>query len=311
MVNSELVAGSRTNSVTVGTALVVAGAFGFSAKAVLIKLAYSYSPQVDAITLMALRMLISLPFFMATIVWLERTSESQPATRRDGLAFLGLGLLGYYVASFLDFSGLALISAGLERLILFLYPTLVVLLSALFWRRPVSSGERVALAISYAGIVLVFIDSVGAGSASILKGSALVFASAVAFALFLMGSGNVIRRLGSVRFTAWSMMVACMGTIIHFGVTHDVSALVLPVEIYWIALLMAVFSTVVPAFLLNEGIRHIGSGPASIISSFGPVSTLALACVVLDETLSMIQVIGAVLVLSGVWFAGRNNGGKK
>ncbi len=200
----------------IGCLFVLLGALGFSAKAVLIKLAYGYDHQLDAITLMLLRMAISLPFFLAVALWSAKgsakTEAAQRLNRLDWLMIFGLGILGYYIASLLDFAGLQYISAGLERLILFLYPTFVVLFTAAIQRRAINRHQALALALSYAGMILVFVDNRAAmASSGLLMGSALVLASAITFALFLMGSGMMVKRIGSTRFTAYSMTVACLG----------------------------------------------------------------------------------------------------
>jgi len=294
----------------IGCLFVLLGAFGFSAKAVLIKLAYDYSHQLDVITLMVLRMAISLPFFLVVALWPVNNStkaeNAQRLNRQDWLMIFGLGILGYYVASYLDFAGLQYISAGLERLILFLYPTFVVLFTAALQRRAINRHQALALALSYAGMILVFVDNRTAmASSGLLLGSALVLASAIAFAFFLMGSGMMVKRIGSTRFTAYSMTVACLATGLHFVIQHGVKLLNLPANVYWLALIMAIFSTVLPAFLMNAGISRIGAGSASIISSIGPIGTLALAFLLLNETLTAAQLAGTALVLIGVYVVSR------
>lgn len=305
----ESVIPQNNRQVLFGYLFVLLGAFGFSAKAVLVKLAYSYSHQLDAITLMVLRMAISLPFFLVVALWSANdsaTEDAQRLNRQDWLMIFGLGLLGYYIASFLDFAGLQYISAGLERLIIFLYPTFVVLFTAALQRRAINRHQAVALALSYAGMILVFVDNMAAmASSELLLGSALVLASAIAFAFFLMGSGMMVKRIGSTRFTAYSMTVACLATGLHFVIEHSVKLLDLPIRVYWVALIMAIFSTVLPAFFMNAGIRRIGAGSASIISSTGPIGTLALAFLLLGETLTPAQLAGTALVLIGVYVVSR------
>lgn len=289
---------------SLGSLFVATAAFGFSSKAVLVKLAYGYHGEVDAITLMALRMLISLPFFIAAALWLQRSNRTVTLNRRDWIGVIGLGFLGYYLASFLDFSGLQYISAGLERLILFLYPTLVIVLSAFLQKRPVHRYERAALLISYSGIAMVFWNDTDFGSTQTILGSALVLASAMAFALFMIGSGVAIHRLGPARFTSYSMTAASLCTGFHFGLTHESISLDLPTRIYGLAALMAIVSTVIPAFLMSAGIRRIGPGNASIISSIGPVATLVLAYLLLDEKITPSQAIGTALIISGALIIG-------
>ncbi|MGZ5076473.1 MAG: DMT family transporter [Methylobacter sp.] len=305
----ESVISQNNRQAVFGYLFVLLGAFGFSAKAVLVKLAYSYSPQLDVITLMGLRMAISLPFFLVVALWSANdstTNDAQRLSRGDWLMIFGLGLLGYYIASFLDFAGLQYISAGLERLILFLYPTFVVLFTAVGQRKAINRHQALALVLSYAGMILVFADnSTEAASSGLMLGSALVLLSAIAFAVFLMGSGMMVKRIGSTRFTAYSMTVACLATGLHFMLQHGVGLLSLSADVYWLALIMAVFSTVLPAFFMNAGIRRIGSGSASIISSIGPVGTLGLAFLLLGETLTLAQLGGTVLVLIGVYVVSR------
>ncbi|MEE7625857.1 DMT family transporter [Methylobacter sp. Wu8] len=300
----------NNRQVIIGCLFVLLGALGFSAKAVLIKLAYAYSHQLDAITLMVLRMAISLPFFLAVALWSAndstQTNDAQRLNRLDWLMIFGLGILGYYVASLLDFAGLQYISAGLERLILFLYPTFVVLFTAAIQRRAINRHQALALALSYAGMILVFVDNMAVMTSSgLLLGSSLILCSAIAFAFFLMGSGMMVKRIGSTRFTAYSMTVACLATGLHFVIQHGVELLNLPDSVYWLALIMAIFSTVLPAFLMNAGIRRIGAGSASIISSIGPIGTLALAFLLLGETLTIAQLAGTALVLIGVYVVSR------
>jgi drug/metabolite transporter (DMT)-like permease len=306
----EPVISQNNQQVIFGYLFVLLGAFGFSAKAVLVKLAYTYSYQLDAITLMVLRMAISLPFFLAVAIWSAndsaRINDAQRLSGQDWLMIFGLGLLGYYIASFLDFAGLQYISASLERLILFLYPTMVVLFTAALQRRAINRHQTLALALSYAGMILVFVDNMASiASSGLLLGSALVLSSAVAYAFFLMGSGMMVKRIGSTRFTAYSMTVACLATGLHFVIQHGSEMLSLPANVYWLALIMAIFSTVLPAFLMNAGIRRIGAGSASIVSSAGPIATLGLAFLLLGEALTLAQLAGTALVLVGVYVISR------
>jgi drug/metabolite transporter (DMT)-like permease len=289
----------------IGSSFVLIAALGFSAKAVLIKLAYGYSHNLDAITLMALRMLIALPFFLLVALWRSKANQDVTLTLKDWLRILMLGGLGYYLASLLDFTGLQYITAGLERLILFLYPTFVILFSFIILKRPITLREMIALMLSYAGMIWVFIDNLEFGSSNVLKGSLLVLSSAISFALFMMGSGMMIKRIGSARFTAYSMTVACCATILHYFVRHEFIPQTLPIQVYSLAFFMALFSTVLPAFMMNAGIQHIGSGTASIISSAGPIGTLLMAYLILDEQLTSAQLIGTFLVLTGVYVASR------
>lgn len=293
-----------------GCLFVLLAAFGFSAKSILVKLAYANSPHLDAITLMLLRMTISLPFFLVVAVWSNRSSIQLPDSQRmriqDWLSVMVLGFLGYYLSSLLDFEGLAFISAGLERLILYLYPTFVVLLTAGYYRKSINRHQALALLLSYAGIVLVFAEQqMQSSSARLILGSALVAGSAMTFAVFMVVSGMLINRIGSLRFTAYSMTVACVATGLHFIVRHKGYPMNLPINTYGLAAIMALFSTVLPSFLMNAGIQRIGAGSASIISSVGPIGTLILAFFLLGEALTLAQLAGTLLVLVGVYVVSR------
>lgn len=273
-------------------------AIGFSAKAVLVKLAYI--DHVDAITLLALRMAFSLPFFLLAAWLANRHQQHAAMTRRDWWAVGVFGFTGYYLASFLDFLGLQYISAGLERLILFLYPTMVVLISALWFRQRISKRVIAALVLSYVGIAFAYMHDMQMQQPGLLLGSALVFASALAYAVYLIGAGHTIARIGGTRFTAYAMTVACVAALLQFALTNALSDLAQPARVYWLSIAMALFSTVMPAFVLAAAIRRIGSMQTSIIGSIGPVSTIYLAYVFLGEAMSAVQMLGSLLVLSGV-----------
>ncbi len=290
--------------VILGVVFALLAAVGFSAKAILVKLAYLES--VDAVTLLALRMAFSVPFFIGTAIWAKR-QHAEPLGTHDRLLVLGLGLIGYYLSSFLDFLGLQYISAGFERLVLFLYPTITVILSAFLYKRAIGRKVIAALALCYAGIALVFLHDLGTKESGIVLGASLVFSSTLSYSIYLVGAGHAIARIGSVRFTAYAMVVASAASLLQFGVMRPLSALELPLRVYELSIAMAVFSTVLPAFLLSFAIRRIGSGSASLIGSIGPVSTIYMAYVILGESLSLLQVVGSALVLAGVLIVSLNS----
>ncbi len=285
----------------IGLLFVITAAFAFSTKAIIIKLAYGYGPQITPINLLCLRMLMSLPFFLLVLFFLERKGRAEPLVRSDQYKLLGLGVVGFYFAAYLDFVGLSYISASLERLILLLYPTLVVLLSALFLRRTISRREGIALLVSYMGIMIVFYEELTLDGTNVVLGSLAILASATAFAIYLIGCGEMVKRLGSMRFTAYAMTIACLATLLHFMLSTNANILGLPPQVYGLAMLMAVLSTVIPTFLMNAGIRRIGASPAAIISAMGPITTIFLAYLILGEQLTHIQFMGAGLVIIGVW----------
>ena len=281
-----------------GVVFALLAAVGFSAKAILVKLAYQY--QVDTVTLLALRMAFAMPFFIAVLLWVRR-KQIDPLSLKDKMMVLGLGLIGYYLSSLFDFLGLQYITAGLERLILFLYPTITVILSTLIYRRAIGKRVLVAMALSYFGIALVFLHDAGNRQGEpVMLGALLVFASTLSYSIYLVGAGHAIARIGAERFTSYAMIVASSACLLQFGATHPLSALELPVRVYQYAIAMAVFSTVLPVFLLSYAIRHIGSANASLIGSIGPVSTIYLAYLILGEQVTPLQVAGAMLVLIGV-----------
>lgn len=281
-----------------GFGLATLAAIGFSGKAIFVKLAYGEA--VDAVTLLALRMLFSAPFFLIVALRHAWQKPAQALSRRDYAALLLLGLLGYYLSSLFDFIGLQYISAGLERLILFLYPTLVVVLSALLLHKPFGRKEIVALLLSYAGIGVVFSDQVTLQAEHLWLGAGFVFASTLTYAAYLIGTGETVARIGASRFTAYAMLVACAATLFQFLLTHPPQALLVSARVYQLSLWMAIVSTVLPVFMLSAAIRIIGSSHASLIGALGPVATLFLANVFLGEQLSTMQIAGAALVLAGV-----------
>ena len=285
----------------VGVFFALLAAVGFSAKAILVKLAYL--DRVDAVTLLALRMAFSVPFFIGVALWARR-QHAEPLSRNDRMLVLILGLIGYYLSSLLDFLGLQTLSAGLERLILFLYPTMTVILSALLYKRAISRTVMAAMAVCYAGIALVFFHDVGTTQGGLVVGASLVFASTLSYSIYLVGAGHAIARIGAARFTAYAMIVATTASLLQFAVTHPLHALEVPVRVVELALAMAIFSTLLPVFLLSHAIRRIGSGNTSLIGSIGPVSTIFMAYVFLHERLSVSQVAGSALVLAGVIIVG-------
>jgi drug/metabolite transporter (DMT)-like permease len=283
----------------IGVIFALLAAVGFSAKAIFVKLAYLGS-SVDAVTLLALRMAFSVPFFIGVAIW-SRYKHAEPLNTHDKLLVLALGLIGYYASSFLDFLGLQYISAGLERLILFLYPTMTVILTALIFKRPIGRVTLAAMALCYIGIVFVFLHEAGVKqSGSLALGASLVFASTLTYSAYLVGAGHAIRRIGATRFTAYAMVVASAASLLQFAVTHPVGALALPARVFEYSIGIAIFSTVLPVFMLSYAIRRIGSGSASLIGAIGPVSTIYMAYLILGEKLSLTQIFGSMLVLAGV-----------
>lgn len=281
----------------VGILLAIGGVVAFSIRPLLIKIAYVCAP--DPVTLLALRMIFSLPFFLAAALWVGRRGATTPLQRRDMLHVAALGFIGYYLASFLDFLGLQYVSAGLGRLILFLYPTIVVLLSALFLGQRVRPRDAAALVICYAGISLVLSVAIG-HNPNLPLGAALVFAGSVMYAVYLVAGTEVIHRVGALRFSAYALLVASLCAIVQFLAVRPLSALALPVEVYVVAFVMATVSTVLPVFMTSEALRRIGANHVAILGALGPVTTVFLGWLGLDEQLAPLQILGGILVLMGV-----------
>ena len=280
----------------VGIALAVAGVIAFSFRPILIKLAYGYVR--DPVTLIALRMVFSLPFFVIAALW--QRGNRTPIAKRDWWGILFLGFLGYYFASFVDFLGLQYISAGVGRLLLFLYPTIVVVLSWLFLRKRAGARELFALAVTYGGTALVLSHAMGGQHENLPLGASLVFASAVAYAIYLVLGGQIIQRVGSMRFTAYALLIASVLCIAQFLALRPIEALALPWPVYGYAIAMALFSTVLPTFMTAEALKRIGANQVAILGALGPVTTIFFGFVGLDERMTGLQLLGTVLVLAGV-----------
>ena len=281
-----------------GMLFALAGTIAFAFRPVLIKLGYEAAP-VSATTLLFLRMALSLPFFAAVAWWLR---GAPPLARRDWAGIVALGFLGYYLASLLDFLGLQYVSAGLGRLIMFLYPTLVVILSAAFLARRSTRRELAALALTYAGIALVLSAKLGAGPEQrlFLLGAALVFGSATCYAIYLVTGSQLVKRVGSMRFTAYTMMVSTVPAVLQFALLETPAALELPGEVWVYAILLATACTVLPVFLVAEALKRIGANHFALIGALGPVTTVLADFGLLDGSLTPLQLLGGALVISGV-----------
>jgi drug/metabolite transporter (DMT)-like permease len=292
---------SRRQAYLSGLAIAITGAILFSAKAVVAKLIYRY--QIDAVTLIAFRMLFSLPFFAAIALWKSRTEA--PLEPGLLLKIVLLGLLGYYLSSFLDFLGLQYISAGLERLILFLTPSFVLLLSIFFLKKKISLLEWAALGTAYSGTVLVFLHDVRLGGSNVMLGGGFVLASAVSYALYLLLSGELVRKVGAMRLVAYAMCVSSAACIGQFFLLRPVSMLVQPPGVYGLSLVNAVFCTVLPVCMTMIAVDRIGAPGTSQAGMIGPVSTLFLGYALLGEPITGIQLAGTALVLIGIYLVSR------
>jgi len=284
-------------SLAPGLLLATFGAIAFSGKAIIVKLAYRYG--VDAVTLIMYRMLFALPIFAVMAWWASRGKA--PLTRKDWLGVLWLGFTGYYLASFLDFAGLAYISASLERLILYLNPTLVLLLGLVMYKRRVSTPQIVGMAISYCGVVLVFGHEITLQGADAAWGALLVFLSAVSYALYLVYSGEMVRRLGSLRLVGLATSVACLCCLLQFVLLRPMSAAAVAPEVIWLSLLNATLCTAVPVLMVMMAIERIGAGMAAQTGMVGPMSTILMGVLILGEPFTAWVAAGTVLVIAGIF----------
>jgi drug/metabolite transporter (DMT)-like permease len=280
-----------------GVLLALGGAMAFSGKAIIVKLAYRYG--VDAVTVIMYRMLFALPIFLAMSWWAGR---GKPAlTRADWLGVLGLGLTGYYLASFLDFLGLQYVTASLERLILYLNPTLVLLLGWLLYRKPWKRVQLVGMAISYAGVLLVFGQEVRLEGSNVALGTLLVFLSAVSYAVYLVYSGQLVQRLGSLRLVGLATSVACVLCIVQFLVVHPLSAAQVAPQVIWLSVLNAVACTAVPVLLVMMAIERVGASVTAQTGMVGPMSTILMGVWLLGEPFTAWVAAGSALVIAGIF----------
>lgn len=291
-----------------GFLISIGGAILFSTKAIWVKLAFK-NTGVDAITLLTLRMLLSLPFYIAA-AWLAGKKENvQPLSKRDFRWIILLGVLGYYLSSLFDFIGLQYISAGLERLILFLYPTFAVLLNTYLFKQKITRIQLLALGITYTGIGIAYYAELGTvqQNDSFYFGSFMVFLCAVTYSFYLVGTGRMVTKAGATRYTAYAMLAATAGIFLHFLVKKQWQTVTMSWELGWFSLALAIIATVIPSFMISAGMKRIGSNNTSIITSIGPVSTIIQASIFLNEPILITQILGTALVIAGVILIGWQN----
>ena len=288
-----------------GLLLAIAGSIAFSGKAIIVKLAYRYG--VDAVTLIMYRMLFALPIFAVMAWWASRGKEA--LSRHDWLGILGLGFTGYYLASFLDFAGLAYISAALGRLILYLNPTLVLTLGWSLYKKRMSAMQIGAMALSYAGILLVFgheINIQAVNNSDTALGALLVFGSAVSYAIYLSYSGEIVKKLGSMRLVGLATTVACLLCIAQFLILRPIGAMVVEPQVIWLSMLNATLCTAVPVLAVMMAIERIGAPLTAQTGMIGPMSTILMGVFILGEPLNAWIIAGTVLVLAGAYMVSRN-----
>ena len=277
------------------------GSIAFSGKAIIVKLAYRYG--VDAVTLIMYRMLFAMPIFAAMAWWASRGKP--PLTRHDWFGVLGLGVTGYYLASFLDFAGLAYISASLERLILYLNPTLVLLLGWVLYKRPVGRWQAMGMGISYLGVVLVFGHEVKLEGGDVALGALLVFLSAVSYAIYLSYSGELVQRLGSLRLVGLATTVACGLCIAQFLLLRPMTAALVAPQVIWLSILNATLCTALPVLMVMMAIERIGASLAAQTGIVGPMATILMGVLILGEPFTAWVAAGSALVIAGIFVFSR------
>lgn len=296
----------KTKEFWLGFFLAGIGAILFSAKAIVVKLTYRYG--VDALTIIGFRMMLSLPFFAVVAACQAKRAREGKTVRlsaKEGGQILFLGFIGYYLSSYLDFLGLQYITAGLERLILFLSPTFVLLLTALYLKRPIPGRQWFALGMAYLGVVLVFLQDFSLSGSNVMLGSAFVLCSALSYAVYIISSGELVKRVGATRLVAYAMSVSAIISMIHFLYVHSWRGLYQPLPVYQLSLLHAVVNTVAPTFMIMWSIARIGAPLTSQLGLLGPVSVLFLAGWILGEPITTLQLVGTAFVLAGAVALGR------
>lgn len=281
-----------------GIVLGILGIVLFSSKAVMVKLAYAY--RVDAISVLLLRMLFSFPFYVFIAYMYRNKSNGVSVTQKDYYWVIVFGLVGYYLASYFDFVGLTYIKASLERIILFVYPTIVLLLNKLFLKQTISKVQMGAIILTYLGIVLAFGKEVDISGTDTYLGGFFIVLSAITYASYLVGSGWLIPKFGVVKFTTYAMLVSCLAVFVHYGFSAQTHIFQLEWQVYVLGFCIAIFATVIPSYLVSASIKLINSSNFAIIAGIGPISTIVLAAIFLDEILTPLQLFGAMVVIVGI-----------
>ncbi len=286
-----------------GLWLAVGGTALFALKSIFIKLAYAHG--VDATTLLTLRMLISLPFYLAILVWLLREPQMVKPMPQEIAALFGLGFIGYYLSSWLDMQGLHYISAQLERLTLYTYPIMTTVLGWLWLREVITARILLALVLTYSGVMLLYGYEAKLGGSHTSLGVVLVALSALTFACYVVLSKRLISKLGSRLFTSLVMLASTLFVFIHFRMTHELSAFAITTQAWGYAVLLAIFSTLLPSYMVSEAIARIGAARTSIVGTAGPIVTILLAVGLLGEPFGWSHLAGMLLVVAGVGLLGR------
>ncbi len=291
-----------------GVLLGVLGIVMFSSKAIMVKLSYQY--KIDAIGILFLRMLFSFPFYVAIAYIYRKDNEEAlkkvPNNKNNYLWVLFFGFVGYYLASLFDFIGLQYIKASLERIILFVYPTIVLLFNRIFLKKPITKNQQFAILLTYVGIVITFGSEVSISGNNTYLGGFFILLSAITYASYLVGSGWLIPKFGVMKFTAYVMLVSCFCVFVHFAIQFNSGILHYPWQVYVLGLCIALFATVIPSFLVSQSIKMISSSNFAIVAGIGPISTIILATIFLNEKLTILQVLGTIIVILGILFVSKS-----
>jgi len=296
--------GKKQSVSLAGFVITIVGAVLFSTKAIIVKVAFAKT-SMDALTLLMLRMTFSLPFYVGA-AWLVRKKESAPLSIGQWITVIGLGVFGYYLSSLFDFIGLQYVTAGLERLILFLYPTFAVIINAVIFKQPVVRTQKIALFLTYLGILIAYVGEmrIDISNPHFVWGSFLIFLCSITYSVYIVGAGREIPYVGVTRFTAYAMLSSTAGVFINFAFAGNWHALEQAGTHWWYGILLAIVATVLPTFMLSNGMKRIGSNNVAIISAVGPVSTIIQAHFILGEKIFPAQIAGTVLVIFGVILIG-------
>ena len=287
-----------TKSFVLGVILGLIGILLFSSKAVMVKLAYQY--HVDAVSILMFRMLFSFPFYLVIAILYRNKNNGVELVRKDYIWLVFFGIVGYYLSSYFDFVGLIYIKASLERIILFIYPTIVILFNKLFLKQSVSKDQIFAIILTYVGIIIAFGHEVTISGHDAYLGGFFILLCAITYAAYLSGSGWLIPKFGVIKFTAYVMVVSCLCVFLHYAIINKIDLLHYPREVYVLGFLIAIFATVIPSFLVSWSIKLISSSNFAVIAAVGPISTIILAAIFLNEQLTLIQLLGAFAVIIGI-----------
>jgi drug/metabolite transporter (DMT)-like permease len=294
-------AAARPNIPIAGFLITLLGAILFSTKAIIVKLAFG-ATHTDALTLLTLRMVFALPFYVVAAFLVAGQKTNVRMKGRQWFLVAGVGMCGYYISSLLDFIGLQYVSAGLERLILFLYPSFVVFINALVFKQRITTIQKWALLLTYSGIAIAYLGelSIDTSKQGLYFGSFMVFLCAITYSIYIAGSGKIIPLVGANKFTAYAMLAATAGIFVHFAIAGNGQVLATGKALWGYGLLLAVVATVLPTFIISQGLKSIGSNNVAIISGVGPVSTILQAHFFLNEPIFASQIFGTMLVVFGV-----------